>query len=83
VHPPSSCEDLGWELVVEPWDIVQGMVVAPPPRLVLHLWTTDGCAEQAWRGRACASTAVAAHHGAPWAKPQASRVAREVAINGS
>jgi hypothetical protein len=72
-----------WEPAVEPWIDVQGTVDAPPPRLELRLWTPDDRAERAWQCRACASTALATHHSALWARPQASRVAREVARDGS
>jgi hypothetical protein len=45
---------------VEPWNVLQGTMGVPPPRLVLRLWLPYGRAERAWRGRLCASTAVAA-----------------------
>jgi hypothetical protein len=50
-------------LTVVPWFLVQGLMGAPPSRLELRLWPLDGCTERAWRGRVCASTAVATHHG--------------------
>jgi hypothetical protein len=46
-----------------PCFLVQGMLGASPPRFELRLWLPDGCTERARRGRACASTAVATHHG--------------------
>jgi hypothetical protein len=59
--PPSPCEAYVSEPAVEPRYVLQGTFGAPPRRSVTHLWVPDGCAEQAWRGRACASTAVATH----------------------
>jgi hypothetical protein len=53
---------------------VQGMMGASPPRFELRLWLPDGCTERARRGRACASTAVATHHGTLWTRSQVSLV---------
>jgi hypothetical protein len=54
--------------------LVQGMVGASLPRFELRLWLPDGCTEPARRGRACASTAVATHHGTLWTRSQDSLV---------
>jgi hypothetical protein len=59
---------------IVPWFLVQGLMGAPPPRLELRLWPPDGCTERAWRGRACARTAVATHHNTFWSRSQASHV---------
>jgi hypothetical protein len=53
---------------VVPCFLVQGMLCASPPRLELRLWLLEGCTKRARRGRACASTAVATHHGTLWTK---------------
>jgi hypothetical protein len=57
-----------------PCCLVQGMVGVSPPRFELRLWLPDGCTERARRGRACASTAVATHHGTLWTRSQVSLV---------
>jgi hypothetical protein len=57
-----------------PCFLVQGVLGASPPRFEMRLWLPDGCTERARRGRACASTAVATHHGMLWTRSQGSLV---------
>jgi hypothetical protein len=59
---------------VVPCFLVQGMLCASPPRFELRLWLPEGCTERARRGRACASTAVATHHGTIWTRSRDSLV---------
>jgi hypothetical protein len=59
---------------VVPCFLVQGLMGASLPRFELRLWLPDGCTERARRGRACASTAVATHHGTLWSRSQVSLV---------
>jgi hypothetical protein len=54
--------------------LVQGMLCALLPRFELRLWLPEGCTERARRGRACASTAVATHHGTLWTRSRDSLV---------
>jgi hypothetical protein len=65
-------------------DLFAGDDGAPPRRFETRLWSPDGCVERAWRGRACASTAVAHVHQRPlWTWPLASRAALVAARDGS
>jgi hypothetical protein len=59
---------------IVPCFLVQGLMGASPPHFELRLWLPDGCTERARRGRACASTTVATHHGTLWSRSQVSLV---------